>query len=314
MNSQTVVFRCDRVTRDRCCVGCVKLYFPLILIAITVSNAFAIEPWNQNRWYWSHHGKPVLLLGGSDDDNLFQWPREKLIPQLDRIVSAGGNVIRNTMSDRKDGGFEVYPFLQLENGKYDLSRWNPEYWRRLDTMLAETASREIFVQIEIWDRFDYTDVREDDPQRWENHPYSPANNVNYTFEESGFARRYPQHPGQNKQPFFFTTPKQRNNVVVLKYQEAFVNKLLDHSLEYEHVLYCMDNETKAEPQWAQYWAELVRRRSKAAGKRVMITEKQCLPFPDPPVRPSPRAPREGEIRYVDTNGFHVRSGNPWVGF
>jgi hypothetical protein len=241
-----------------------------LILAVTASSVSAIEPWPENRWYWSHDGRPVLLLGGSDDDNLYQWPREKLIPQLDRIVAAGGNVIRNTMSDRKDGGFEVYPFLRLESGKYDLGQWNPVYWQRFDTMLAETAKRGIFVQIEIWDRFDYTDARDNDPKRWENHPYSPANNVNYTFEASGFARRYPQHPGQNKQPFFFTTPKQHNNKTVLKFQERFVNKLLDHSLKFDHVLYCIDNETKAEPEWGRHWAELVRRR--AAGKRVMITE------------------------------------------
>jgi hypothetical protein len=39
-----------------------------------------------------------------------------LIAQLDRLASAGGNVIRNTMSDRKDQGFEIYPFKQLDSG------------------------------------------------------------------------------------------------------------------------------------------------------------------------------------------------------
>ncbi len=244
----------------------------MMLLAGWLTTANAIEPWQENPWYWSHDGKPVLLLGGSDDDNLFQWPKEKLIPQLDRIVAAGGNVIRNTMSDRRDAGFEVYPFLKLASGKYDLNQWNGEYWSRLDTMLSETAKRGIFVQIEVWDRFDYSDNRETDPRRWADHPYSPANNINYTFEESGFARRYPDHPGANKQPFFFTTPKQRNNTVVLAYQERFVNELLNHSLPYDHVLYCIDNETRAEPQWGEYWAKLIRRRSEQAGKRVMITE------------------------------------------
>lgn len=251
---------------------CRYFFQAITILGFISSHVFAVEPWQRNPWYWSQDGEPVLLLGGSDDDNLFQWPAEKLIPQLDRIVAAGGNVIRNTMSDRRDGGFEVYPFLQLESGKFDLAQWNPEYWERFDRLLTETAKREIFVQIEIWDRFDYSDVREHDPKRWEKHPYSPANNVNYSFEESTFARRYPRHPGANDQPFFFTTPKQRNITAVLKFQEAFVNKLLDHSLKHGHVLYCMDNETKAEPEWGEYWARLVRQRARADGKQVMITE------------------------------------------
>lgn len=229
-----------------------------------------LKPWSENHWYWEYQGQPVLLLGGSDDDNLFQWPEAELVQQLDRLKAAGGNVIRNTMSDRRDKGFEVYAFEQLDDGKYDLTRWNTEYWNRLERLLRETAERNIFVQIEVWDRFDYVDNGGN--ERWKIHPYNPGNNINYTYQESGFEARYPDHPGANKQPFFFTTPLQRNNQVVLKFQQAFVNKLLDTTLQYDHVLYCMDNETKAEPAWGSYWAELIKQRAAEAGRTVMTTE------------------------------------------
>jgi hypothetical protein len=70
----------------------------------------ALRPWEKNSWYWSYHGMPLLLLGGSDDDNLFQWSEQALLAQLDRLAAVGGNLIRNTMSSRQDKGFEVYPF------------------------------------------------------------------------------------------------------------------------------------------------------------------------------------------------------------
>jgi hypothetical protein len=126
------------------------------------------------------------------------------------------------------------------------------------------------VQIEVWDRFDYVDSRGSD--RWQIHPYNPKNNVNYTYEESGFAERYPDHPGRNKQPFFFTTPAQRNNSVVFAYQQRFVDQMLSHSLKYGHVLYCMDNETSGEEAWGAYWAQYIRQRAKEAGKEVFVTE------------------------------------------
>ena len=229
-----------------------------------------LRPWEKNGWYWSYRDKPVMLLGGSDDDNLFQWPEKKLIAQLDRLVAAGGNVIRNTMSDRNDKGFEVYPFKRLDNGKYDLNSWNKAYWTRFERMLHETARREIFVQIEIWDRFDYTDLG--GSNRWQVHPYNPANNVNYTYEKSGFAKRYPDHPGANKQPFFFTTPKQRNNRVVLRHQQRFVDRLLESTLQFDHVLYCMDNETSGEEEWGRFWAQFVRARAARQGHDVYVTE------------------------------------------
>ncbi|WDQ17769.1 putative collagen-binding domain-containing protein [Rhodopirellula sp. P2] len=244
-----------------------------LLCAVLSGTTLADEPlrpWAENPWYWSYHGEPVLMLGGSDDDNLFQWPEDELQAQLDRLAAAGGNVIRNTMSDRNDKDFEVYPFKQLENGKYDLNEWNEEYWLRLDRMLTATAERNIFVQIEIWDRFDYTDNRDSD--RWQVHPYNPVNNVNYTYEESGFAKRYPDHPGANKQPFFFTTPKQRNNSTILRFQKRFVNQLLEHSLPFDHVLYCIDNETNGEEEWSRYWANFIKQRAAKEGKKIYLTE------------------------------------------
>ena len=252
-----------------CVLVCVSLA-SAAFAAGDVMNDAPLKPWPVNCCYWSYHDEPVLLLGGSDDDNLFQWPEDDLVGQLDRLAAAGGNLIRNTMSDRNDKGFETYPFRRTAGGKYDLEEFDPEYWQRFERLLRETARRKIFVQIEIFDRFDYTDNRE--ANRWQTHPYNPKNNVNYSYDESGFEDRYPDHPGRNKQPFFFTTPKQRNNKTVLRYQERFVGKMLEHSLKYDHVLYCIDNETSAEEAWAVYWTGFVKDRATAAGRRVMVTE------------------------------------------
>lgn len=250
------------------------LYRGVLLLAVLWSAAACagpdLAPWAENPWYWSYRGAPVLLLGGSDDDNLFQWPENELIAQLDRLAAAGGNVIRNTMSDRKDKGFEVYPFQVEADGKYDLTKWNDEYWNRFERMLRETEKRGIIVQIEVWDRFDYTDSGGAD--RWQIHPYNPKNNVNYSYEESGFAERYPDHPGTNRQPFFFTTPGQRNNTVVLQFQQRFVEKMLEQTLRRGNVLYCMDNETSGEEAWGKYWAGFIRERAAAQGKTVFVTE------------------------------------------
>jgi len=234
----------------------------------TCAGESGLRPYAANPTYWQYRGRPVMLLGGSDDDNLFQLP--KLEEHLDAIQSAGGNYIRNTMSDRQDRGHEVSAYAKRDDGRYDLEQWNPEYWRRLENLLRWTAEREIFIQIEVWDRFDFTDSG--GRNFWQVHPLNPKNNVNFTYKQSGFARRYPDHPGKNRQPFFFTTPQQRNNEVVLRHQQRFVDKMLSYALEYDHVLYCMDNETAAEPAWGRYWAKWIRRRAKEAGRDVFVTE------------------------------------------
>ncbi len=236
----------------------------------SVRNEDRIQPWTENPYYWQYKGEPVLLIGGSDDDNLFQWPADRLRKQLDLLAKTGGNYVRNTMSDRPDKGFEVYPFKKLDDGRYDLEQWNEEYWKRFRRLLDWTTERGIVVQIEIWDRFDYTD--QGASKRWQRHPYNPKNNVNYSPDDSGFAGRYPDHPGANRQPFFFTTADQRNNEVVLRYQQRFVDKMLSISLPRGNVLYCIDNETSGEEAWGRYWAKFIRRRADEAGLRVCITE------------------------------------------
>ncbi|QDT02414.1 hypothetical protein K227x_07900 [Rubripirellula lacrimiformis] len=223
-----------------------------------------IRPSETHPFYWQSKGQDVLLLGGSKDDSLFQIP--DLEAHLDEMKSVGANYIRNTMSDRHDFGFELYPFAKLENGKYDLDQWNDEYWARFEEMLKLTQQRDIIVQIEVWDRFDYSQ------DKWPPHPYNPKNNINYTEKESGLASAYPKHPGQNLQPFFFTTPQQRDNAVVFQHQRRFVEKLLSHSLPYGHVLYCVDNETNGEEAWSSFWQSFIQAAADKADRSVCITE------------------------------------------
>jgi hypothetical protein len=108
---------------------------------------------------------------GSDDDNLFQWPNKDLLAQLDRLAAAGGNVIRNTMSDRRDKGFEVYPFARREDGKYDLNQWNDEYWTASSGCCGRRTGDRSSCRSKIWDRFDYTDNGGAD--HWQISPLQP---------------------------------------------------------------------------------------------------------------------------------------------
>lgn len=219
-----------------------------------------IRPWIENPHYWQYKGKPVLLLGASDNDNLFQ--NDNLESHLDSLRMFGGNYIRNTMSDRDVGNKRT--FALASPGKYDLDKWNDDYWQRFENLLRLTEERDIIVQIEIWDRFDHS------REPWLGDPYNPKNNINYTYSEAGLDSLYPLHPGQNKQPFFFTVPQLDNNEILLKYQERFVRKLLSLSLRYSNVLYCVDNETSGLEEWATFWAGFIKENS--GGKEIYVTQ------------------------------------------
>ncbi len=243
----------------------------LLILAVVTSGATQhpkdtapIQPYGENPSYWQFKGKPLLLLGGSDDDNLFQWTGKELIEHLDLIRRTGANYIRNTMSSRDEGN--IWPFYRQPDGLYDLERLNDEYFERFDTLLRLAAERTIIVQIELWDRFDFA------REPWRNNPYRPANNINYTPEETGLSDEYPNHPGSNENPFFRSIPAHDNNTVLLRYQHAQVNRLLEIALRYSNVLYTMDNESSATPEWGIYWANFIKRKAKEAGVEVCTTE------------------------------------------
>jgi len=233
-------------------------------------NTNRIKPYAKNPHYWQYKGAPVLLLGGSKTDHIFLL--DDLKSHLDDIAAAEANSVRCTMSQRE--GLDLKPHKRLANGKFDLDQWNADYWKRFANCLEWCKERDIIIQIEVWDRFDYTDARGMD--FWQISPWRPANNVNYTAEQSGFADRYRDHPSRDKQPFFHSIPGmkqyQKKYNMVRQFQEQFVAKMLSHSLPYGNVLYCMDNETSTDPRWGQYWMKFIRDHAAAAGVEVYTTD------------------------------------------
>ena len=81
-----------------------------------------IKPWKENPRYWQYKEQPVLLLGGTCDDNLFQ--NANLESHLDSLQVIGGNYIRNTMSDRDTGDERAY--AKTSDGEYDLNKGDGE--------------------------------------------------------------------------------------------------------------------------------------------------------------------------------------------
>ncbi len=225
-----------------------------------------IRPWSENPRYWQYRGKPVLLLGGSRTDHLFLM--RGLEEHLDEMTDVGANYVRNTMSQRE--GKELQAYRLRGDGRFDLDEWNPAYWDRFRKMLQWTEDREIIVQIEVWDRFDFS------RGNWEVSPWNPVNNVNYDSVRTGLSTRYEQHPARDLQPFFHSIPgmprySEKLDVVRL-HQEKFVAKMLSISLDHGNVLYCMDNETSTPAAWGKYWIEFIQKMAADRGVTVCTTD------------------------------------------
>jgi hypothetical protein len=235
--------------------------------AAHADNTGRIQPYSGNPTYWQYQGRPVMLLGGSKTDHIFLL--DDLKEHLDEIQAVGANYVRNTMSQRE--GVELKPHKLRPDGTFDMNQWNEDYWQRFENMLRWTHEREIFVQIELWDRFDYAE------NNWEISPWNPRNNINYDYDQSGFGTDYRNdHLYRDIHPFFHTIPGTSRHTsrfdLIRKHQEAFVDKLLSHSLPYGHVLYCINNETTSEAGWGQFWINFIKARAADEGVTVWVTD------------------------------------------
>jgi hypothetical protein len=257
----------------------------LFLALSVVSISFAqLQPYVSNKYYWEYNGEPVLLLGAFQGaHNVFVEPdvtssQFNLTAQMDELVDAGGNMIRAVF----DPGWAIHKGFAASHHtvageKFDLNlltSGSNSYWGKFEAMLREARSRDIVVQLEIWDRFDTQ------KENWINSPFRPANNINYTTSQSGlddtyfslntspFAHGVPGHP-----VYEAASSKRKAQLdLVRRFQEKFFDHLLSISLRFDNVLYTMTNETHEDPAWGHYWMARIQDTAASQGKTVYVTD------------------------------------------
>lgn len=256
-------------------------YFPLILFLLLLAcvdssntsqnekeiskpEVSGIKINSENPFYFTFNDSSVLLLGASNEDNLFQV--ELFSAQLELLKSYGGNYVRCTMSSRDFGN--PWPHEQQANSLYDLTQFRENYWSRFDKFLKMTAELEIVVQVEIWDPWDFYKAN----NAWKKNPFHPMSNSNYEVEGSGLPTTIDYLPNQKTQAFFETVPALNNNLKVLEFQQLYVDKLLSYSLNYNHILYCINHESNASLEWGKYWSDFIRKTAREKGKEILITD------------------------------------------
>jgi hypothetical protein len=222
-----------------------------------------IRVYRDNPCYWEYRGGPMLLLGGSDEDNLFNHPA-LATKTMDTLAGIGGNYLRCTLSSRDDGN--LWPYIRLNEGQYDLTQFDPAYWERLDTFIRDAGARGIVVQVEIWSTLDFY------RDNWLKNPFNPDRNANYTVENTTLEYKWEYHPAQQTQPFFLTVPELNDDDRVRGFQESFVRKVLDVAGKYPNVIFSIDSETRAPREWALWWASFIRREGERRGRSWQVTE------------------------------------------
>ncbi len=230
-------------------------------------NGGGISVYEQNARFWQYKGKPVMLLGANQTDSPYLLPDQQAY--FDSLTKLGGNYTRWVVKQRLDDGLvQRFPYERLSDGRYDLDQWDKEYWSRFEQGLELTRDRDIVVQLELWDRFDFGSGRS-----YAVSPWRPANNINYTQQQSGLPDEWQGGDSViNTHPFFRAAAEPLSNALLLQRQKRHVDKVLSITFRFDHVLYVVTNESTLSREWSDFWAGYVREKAREANRSVEVSE------------------------------------------
>lgn len=230
-----------------------------------------IKPYPKNPYYFSWNETPVFLLGAA---SYHSWtpisrPHEVNIdPHLGRLAKVIGEIgsphicgfVRclpyDPMNHMHDGEVKevLQPWLKMEDGRYDLSRFGQAWEERLHKYLAAALKHRIVVSLEIWDDWSVTRGPGGayDPGKgygWNAHPFNPHNNINY--DETVL----PAETAACNAPFYNTIHAGDIENAVLDLQKKYVDKITTIAKGYPNVIVNISNESRADIKWSHFWAD-----------------------------------------------------------
>ncbi len=233
-----------------------------------------VRAYADNPHYLAWGETPVFPLGATGQHSWTPISRPQnvdFLQQLDRlaaVIDAIGSphvcgFVRclpyDPMNHLHDGAVKevLQPWVRQEDGRYDLTRFEPAWERRLRDFLTAALQRRIVVSLELWDDWSVTRGPGGayDPgagAAWNAHPFNPRNNVNYGDDV------LPASTARCDAPFYSTIPSRRNIPRVLELQKRYADRLLAIASEYPHILINISNESRAHLEWSRYWAAYIR--------------------------------------------------------
>ncbi|MDF1548657.1 MAG: PA14 domain-containing protein [Bacteroidales bacterium] len=251
-------------------------YFFLILLISFSSciNSYNTEPvkqCNENPRYFSYKGKPTILMGSTEHYGAVLNLDFDYMSYLDELQKCNLNLTRtftgiyvepqgafniekNTLAP--DPGRFICPFARSEepgyaNGgnKFDLSKWDQHYFKRLKNFISEADKRDIIVEITL-----FSSIYEE--EQWKLNPQNPANNIN----------NLPIVPFKEVQSLLHPE--------YLAFQENMVKKIVNELNEFNNIYFEICNEPYSDnipKDWQNHMAELVRQTEKQLPKKHIIS-------------------------------------------
>ncbi len=208
------------------------------------------------RYFTDGSGKAVYLTGSHTWWNL-QDRGEEIAPPfdytdfLDALANYNHNFFRLWVWEQSawvnwaapEEGFRFSPLPYVRSGpgkaldggpKFDLSRFNEEYFHRLRTRVEEAGRRGFYVDVMLFEGFsiEMKGRPKTNGNPWEGHPFNRGNNVNGIDGD-------PEGTGEGLAVHSLKLPE------ITALQRAYVRKVIDTVNDRDNVLYEISNESHA---------------------------------------------------------------------
>ncbi|SOE19639.1 hypothetical protein SAMN06298216_0142 [Spirosomataceae bacterium TFI 002] len=198
--------------------------------ATTVDQPIALHP--QNPHYFIYKGKTLGLITSAEHYGAVLNLDFDYKTYLNTLATEGMNYTRvftgsyfenpgdfgikhNTLAPAS--GRVITPWVKNEEGKYDLSSFNDDYFVRIKDFLRIAQEKGIIVEITL-----FSSIYQD--KNWEIVPQNPANNINITEDITRFEAQT------------------INNKSLMGFQKAFVAKMVSELNEFDNIFFEIQNE------------------------------------------------------------------------
>jgi len=212
----------------------------------------------------SHTWANLVDIGPSDPPGAYDFDK-----CLDWMEELNHNFIRmwtwelvswNTTANREHKVHTVYPHPWKRTGpgkaldgkpKFDLGKFNPEYFERLRTRLTEARKRGVYVSVMLFEGWGLQFSK----GAWEGHPFHPKNNINgIDGDANKDGKGVEVHTLGNKK--------------VTAVQEAYIRKVIDTVNGFDNVLYEISNENHPpSTQWQYHMIRFIKKCEKDKAQR-----------------------------------------------
>ena len=194
----------------------------------------------QNPHYFLFRGKAIALITSGEYDGSVLNADIDFHKYLATIDSDGLNytrifggsyievpaksfgILRNDLAPRP--GRYIAPWARSETpgyagggNKFDLTKWNPDFFERYRAFLADASKRGIVVEISLFSSH-Y------DEMMWKISPFNPSNNINGTSDIE------------------WKKLQTLENGNILAFQEKYARKLVDEARDFDNVIFEIQNE------------------------------------------------------------------------